>query len=73
MYLTPSDCRNSNLPTALVHSVFQDNLEISDEEKLIHLASKLSKAGSETESYEHSLVINSAYKKVCRVKQKGVV
>ena len=51
--------------------VFDDYVD--KEEELVHLASKLSKASSETESYEHSLVINSAYKKVCRVKQKGVV
>ena len=43
--------------------VFDDYVD--KEEELIHLASKLSKESSETESYEHSLVINSAYQKVC--------
>ena len=33
-------------------------------ENLVDLASKLSKAGSETESYRDSLIINSAFNQV---------
>ena len=38
--------------------------EDSTDDDLFDLAVKLSKASSETESYEDSLIINSAYRKV---------
>ena len=58
--VTVSSSQNKNV--TVEKSTAMENYSLGED--LVHLAAKLYRASSETESYEDSLIINSAYKQV---------